>query len=1236
MGQYNITTPNGSFTIEADRQPTQDEANEIGRNFANSQSADNVVKDSIAADPSKPPMPDGTVAPTNMENAVSIALQTVIPVGASVVGRVLGGKAGQVVGGMAGSAVGNWLSQEYEISHGSRKEVKPGELAAATIMGGSLGVLESRLPATAAATAANAVGTIGRVVALGAGEASLIAATAETVRSEVDEGRLPTFSEYAINVGPAAVFGGATAGLMSRYSTHGALITNTTAARTVQGAAALGTAAYVYNDATEKGESNALSKSMLYASAVYGGTFLPSAIAKIGTERIKRVGFGPNSILPEGTPTAQHAFNNEWAAHQSFNNELGRKVNEAISKSTNPAQELANWQSVVDRKSQSSSSILSPEVKAYHDEFVKNNRKFSQEILFKYPDLDPKIRDAIAADNGDYFKTVYAAHDPKALKGTDYATVASSKAFKSEIVNGLMASNVNKGGNLALAEAETKADAIMSRMIGDVAYVYDGGADLGGGSQKTAAGSLMRKADLSQAARDYLGEVKDPGTNIANSLNAQARLIVEVDRDAAVYKSLIDSKLGSNVKTDYHTQLMIPSDQPVMHGPLKGVYVSEEVGKAYKELMNPNLLGDGPIGTSWMHISGLSKASKTIGNLPEAIMPQFFGNFAMAASSNKANPRMIIDGFRKTFLANGWTGNGGVSATAKIAVMKELREATSLGILKGGADVQQLAEMAGASASGNSYQKVIEKFSKIYGTPDSAMRYAIWKGNIDEITAWTPMAGRTGIGLDAIKKEAAKVTNDQFPTYELINRRYRQLSAVGVANQFGAFEYEVMRNSFNQLAYSKKLIQQGIQQGNKEMFNAGAKRLLTFSAVAGATTGMAVYGSRALYGTSEQDKNAIQRILPSYATGEANVVGSNGKGQFVHVPINYIAPHANMLNAVGQMFSGQNFTIPVKSSLFGTDLGTLGTAGIEFITNNYYGTSVPITTPNDKKALAERFVVQAFMPGAITGSLSRAFKSYNNETTKMGNVYLWQDSASRIAGFRANRMDIVGSATMKLRDLVAPVVEEQTGYTQTLKRYLARTGSLNGLNEEELYASANNNFVNRQSDLTGIYVSMKQLQKSNPSVTDDKIIQAFKDAGVPSQLVAATIYGYKVQMKRGLAESDTEFLEGALSNQKHKDIGEIISAKAGTDDAKERALWNAYEDIEKSNQKGITPSEKLMLGLGVADGARATAIFSAMHANPDAAENLLSHWMSTGVITRDVMAQLNELDVQAAPKPKRR
>lgn len=1224
MGQYNITTPNGSFTIEADRQPTQEEADDIGANFANRQNADNNVRDSIAADPSRPPLPDGTVAPTNMENAVSIALQTVIPVGASVVGRVLGGKAGQVVGGMAGSAVGNWLSQEYEIAHGSRKEVKPGELAAATIMGGSLGVLESRLPATAAATAANAVGTIGRVVALGAGEASLIAATAETIRSEVDEGRLPTFSEYAINVGPAAVLGGATAGLMSRYSTHGALITNTTAARAVQGTAALGTAAYVYNDATEKGEPNALSKSMLYASAVYGGTFLPSAIAKIGTEKIKRIGFGPNSILPEGTSDAQHAFNNEWAAHQSFNNELGRKVNEAIYKSPNPAQELANWQSVVDRKIQSSPNILSPEVKAYHEEFVKNNRKFADEILLKYPDLEQGVRDAIAADNGDYFKTVYAAHDPKALNGTDYATVASSKAFKSEIVNGLMAK-----GNISLAEAEKKADAIMSRMIGDVAYVYDGGADIGGGSQKTAAGSLMRKANLSQAARDFLGEVKDPGTNIANSLNAQARLIVEVDRDAAVYKSLIDSKLGSNVKTDYHTQLMIPSDQPVMHAPLKGVYVSEEMGKAYKELMNPNLLGDGPIGTSWMHISGLSKASKTLGNLPEAIMPQFLGNFAMAASSNKANPRNIIDGFRKTFLANGWTGNGLVPANAKIAVMNELREAEKLGMLRGGADVQQLSEMAGASASGNSYQKVIEKFSKIYGTPDTAMRYAIWKGNIDEITSWTPMAQRTTDRMKEIAKEAAKRTNEHFPTYEYINRRYRQLSAVGAANQFGAFEYEVMRNSFNQLSYAKKLIQEGIQNGNKEMVIAGSKRILTFSAVAGATTGMAVYGSRALYGTSEQDKNAIQRILPSYATGEANVVGSNGNGQFVHVPINYIAPQANMLNAVGQMFSGKNFTIPVKSSLFGTDLGTLGTAGIEFITNNYYGTSVPITTPNDKKALAERFVVQAFMPGAITGSLSRAFKAYNNETTKMGNVYLWQDSVSRIAGFRANRMDIVGSATMKLRDLVAPVVEEQTGYTQTLKRYLARTGSLNGLNEEELYASANNNFVKNQSDLTGIYVSMKQLQKSNPSVTDDKIIQAFKDAGVPSQLVAATIYGYKVPMKRGLAESDTEFLEGALSNPKHKDIGEIISAKAGTDDAKERALWNAYEDIEKSNQKGITPSEKLMLGLGVADGARATAIFSAMHANPDAAENLLSHWMSTGVITRDVMAQLSRLDREA-------
>jgi hypothetical protein len=108
-----------------------------------------------------------------------------------------------------------------------------------------------------------------------------------------------------------------------------------------------------------------------------------------------------------------------------------------------------------------------------------------------------------------------------------------------------------------------------------------------------------------------------------------------------------------------------------------------------------------------------------------------------------------------------------------------------------------------------------------------------------------------------------------------------------------------------------------------------------------------------------------------------------------------------------------------------------------------------------------------------------------------------------------------------------------------------------------------------------------------------------------------------------------------LSDPKHGKIGDIIKAKAGTDYVKFENLWSAYSDILKSQQVGISPATKLMLGLGVSDGARATAMFSAMHANPDAASNLYKSWLLSGALTDDVIMQLSRLDREAVPAPRR-
>ena len=269
----------------------------------------------------------------------------------------------------------------------------------------------------------------------------------------------------------------------------------------------------------------------------------------------------------------------------------------------------------------------------------------------------------------------------------------------------------------------------------------------------------------------------------------------------------------------------------------------------------------------------------------------------------------------------------------------------------------------------------MERLSKAYGFPDSAVRYSIWQQNIKELKEINWLATQpSGTGLDALKKHAAQITNDQFPTYELIPRRFRQASALGVANTFGAFEYEVIRNSANQLKYASSLIAEGQRTGNAAMRLAGAKRLLSLAAVAGTTTGVSVAISRS-NGVSDEKQKALKNIMPVNDSEKANAFKLNKDGTFSYTPLNYMMPHANMTSAFVAGYKGEDSGAILKSMLLGQDIGPLLTPAIEGITNVYYNTNIPIDEPRNNASLALRSGINAFMPQVISGTISRAYKA---------------------------------------------------------------------------------------------------------------------------------------------------------------------------------------------------------------------------------------------------------------------
>ena len=1122
------------------------------------------------------------------------ALEVTLGIAGGLVGS-LAGPVGTVAGAATMGAVGNYLNQKFVQD---KKNVSAGQVLASAAM--------SAVPAGAATKALKAATSVGRAAVIGAGQGAATSLGATVIEKGVDENRLPTGEEAGMAVAGGALFGGALGGLGKRYELKGGLITNPLLAQGTQLATGIGVTAYAYNQAVERGDENPIPKAIAYGALTYGGTHIPSLIAKMGTGDVLRKVAGPEVVLGKAMTPLREA-ENAFKAMESEAYESAKTLKDFAMREANPSQVVADLLAVMDGK-QSVKTLPASVEKAY-ESFAAKRAKNTDDIILKYGSaLDPETVAAIQLGKQNYIRTAYAAHDPRAKIGVDFATESSAKALKAELMGGGM--------------TDQEATATMNKMLNNVTDIYNSEVFVKG----TGPGSaLKQKGNLSQAARDYLGEVKDPFAKVENTLLAQNKLIINEERDIALRDILTTGGIAKTTLTPEELASgsfvkMVKGDEPTVHNKLADLYVPSYVADAFREAISPNLIGDGAIAKSLMTVSGLSKASKTVGNLPEAVMPQVLGNLLIAASSFKLNPYEVVQGMRMTMRGYGWSGKN-LPVDVRLKMNAELNEARKLGILRGGADSSELNTLISQSADiGRKPKAILERLSKAYGFPDSAVRYSIWKQNIKELQQIRP-----GLGMDAIKKEAARITNDQFPTYELIPRRFRQASALGVANTFGAFEYEVIRNSSNQLKYASSLIAEGRRTGNVEMQKAGAKRLLALSAVAGTTVGVSVAISRS-NGVSDEKQKALKNIMPVNDSEKANAFKLNKDGTFSYTPLNYMMPHANLTSAFVAGYKGEDSGAILKSMLLGQDIGPLLTPAIESITNVYYNTNVQITEPRDNASLALRAGINAFMPQVISGSISRAYRAAQGQTNKLGNSPTGEDVGLRLAGVRQNTINTIAAASVRIRGVADVLADEAKGYRRIIN---SAEQSNRVVDEPTIYAERAARYEEKQKELITMYSSLMLLSKDG-GFNESQIIESFKQAGVPNRLIAAAKFGYVVPMSRGIEPSNAEIIREIMDDPvASKNIPRSIEARAAGNDLVQRRLNEAYRAERKNIARGVDPLSNIFSGLSIGDGERAQAIARAsatMKDDPEGLKKMIDHFRRTRVITPDVEMQLRNVN----------
>lgn len=663
--------------------------------------------------------------------------------------------------------------------------------------------------------------------------------------------------------------------------------------------------------------------------------------------------------------------------------------------------------------------------------------------------------------------------------------------------------------------------------------------------------------------------------------------------------------------------------------PFAGLYAHPEVVKAFQELSSPNLLGEGNVSKLWMTLASASKMSKTVLNPLEAIMPQVMGNVVLSATSGRVSLHNLYEGYIAMMKSNGWLG-GKLTGADHIAVIKDIAEQIKFGVLKGGADVQELKAFMSAASDMSSIAKddgwaknSLNLLTKFYSTADVAVRSATYKNNLE--VAHTIFKG-SGKGLDELKQWAATVTNDTIPTYDKVVRRYKQLSAVGAANVFGAFEYEVVRNTKNQIALGVSLLNEGrklkkVGEHWNPMMTEGMRRLAGVFMVGSATAAIGVTASRQFFGTSDQDSQDLDRVIPSFDKGKSTIKEMLPDGKFAYTALSYVLPHANIMGAINTALNGEDPTPYVKNVYFGNDFGPMVTAGLEMVNNTYYGTKVPITQPIDRVALMERFVTRAFVPQIISGTMNRALHAAKGDVNALGGSPTGGDVAARIAGYRRNTYDILASAVTRIRDISDPIQDQSAGYRNILKKSIKMGDE--SLNEGQLYDLRNDEYVKGQQELANTYDALMRLSKDETQYTQKEVIAAFRQAGVPNRMIAGAVLGYTVPMKRGISESNSEFIDKIMATPEGRsNATSLIRAEAGGDPFRTRALIMAYKEQRVGEARGKDAVTALFSTIPVQDGERSENIIRAMRANPETAKELRKKLVRSGVINGQVAHEL--------------
>ena len=426
-------------------------------------------------------------------------------------------------------------------------------------------------------------------------------------------------------------------------------------------------------------------------------------------------------------------------------------------------------------------------------------------------------------------------------------------------------------------------------------------------NSKSVNGSTSRataaRKDIPIEIRKLWGETKNPFKNFQNTIEKLSAFKSEFDYLDGVKRHLDRNDLArkprvyggmtifDNIPTDRLRSIGDAGNERInrivsgfargdFKNPLEGLYAD----KNYQKIIQDTLSEDGFFGANpnsiirgFLKAKSISQLSKTVGN-PATHFRNMMGNTVLMTANG------MLPGLKGWKEATNTVGSKFRNVSSK-ELADNVAKYQELGIIDSGVTaniIRQVASDAFKLEPNGLGQKILnrtggDKLFKVYQAEDDFFKVMHFEKTKDYLKK-----AYSNIDPDELDRLAAQRTRDLMPNYNLVPRGFKKLRGAPVGD-FLAFPAEMMRVTKNLVKYTM----QDLASNNPRLVAEGMKRLGGITA-AGLGGDMASDYSQAIFGISEDQKDAINNLVPSYSANTAKIFLSPFKKAGGNTVVDYI------------------------------------------------------------------------------------------------------------------------------------------------------------------------------------------------------------------------------------------------------------------------------------------------------------------------------------------------------------